>query len=73
MSLIVIFAGGGLVVGLVIGRWWALLLAVGVGIGIGGWEEADIPGWSYGFLASLFVAAGVALGVFLRRGLPRRA
>jgi hypothetical protein len=73
MSLVAIFAGGGLLVGLLVGRWWALLAAVGVGIWIGVWEEVEIPGWLYGLAASLFVAGGIALGVFIRRGVPRRA
>ena len=42
MFLVAIFAGGGLLVGLLVGRWWALAAAVGFGIWLGVVEEAEI-------------------------------
>jgi hypothetical protein len=48
-----IFAGGGFLLGLLLGRWWALVGAVAAGIAIGLTEEAEIPGALYGLLAGL--------------------
>jgi hypothetical protein len=65
--LVAIFAGGGLVLGLIVGRWWALLGAVGVGLWIGLWEEVEIPGWFFGLLAGGLALVGIGVGVLLRR------
>jgi hypothetical protein len=77
-----VFAGLGvfqLVIGAMIGRWWALalpfaavLLAVPFGYGEGLGQEAPI--WLYfGFLLSVPAAIIVSLGVGARRLLARRA
>jgi hypothetical protein len=66
-----IFAGGGFLLGLLVGRWWALAAAPLTGLFIGLWEKVEIPGWLYGLLAGGLVAIGIALGVALRA--PRRA
>jgi hypothetical protein len=53
------------VLGLVVGRWWALLVPVP-------FPEVEVPGWFLGLDYGLIGAAGVGLGVALRR-LARRA
>ena len=57
--------------GLLVGRWWAVAAAVGVGLWIGIAEEVEIPGWLYGLIAGLIAAGGIIVGVFLRRRLLR--
>jgi hypothetical protein len=44
MAFVVVFAGGGFLLGLIIGRWWALAAAVGVGLWLGLTQEIEIPG-----------------------------
>ena len=58
---------GGLVVGLVVGRWSALLAAGAVGVWIAIVEEVEVPGWYLGAAYAAISGLGIALGVFLRR------
>jgi hypothetical protein len=67
--LVLIFGGAGLVLGLLLGRWWALAGAIAAGLWIGIAEEVEIPGWLYGLLGGGLAALGIALGVVLRRRL----
>jgi hypothetical protein len=69
--LVGIFAGGGLVLGLLVGRWWALLGAVGFGLWIGLSEEVEISGWFFGLAAGVLALVGIGVGVALRRALSR--
>jgi hypothetical protein len=62
-----IFAGGGFLLGLVVGRWWIRLAAIPVGVPIGLIEETEISGALFGLLAGLLSLAGIACGVALRR------
>ena len=56
---------GGLVLGLVIGRWWALLGAVGVAVWLAVVSEVEVSRWflaaAYGVAAAVSIAAGVLL------------
>jgi hypothetical protein len=66
---------GGLLLGLLVGRWWALAAAVAVGLWIGLIEEVEISGALYGFLAGGVAFLAIAVGVFVRtrlRGQPSR-
>jgi hypothetical protein len=58
---------GGFVVGLVVGRWWVLLLAAGIGLWIGVSEEVEVPGWYLGTGYAAVSGFAMALGVLLRR------
>jgi hypothetical protein len=53
------------VAGLLVGRWWALLVAPVVGAWIALVEEVEVPGWilgvAYGALAAVAIGAGVTL------------
>ena len=44
--LVLIFGGAGLLLGLLVGRWWALAGAIAAGLWIGVAEEVEIPGCS---------------------------
>jgi hypothetical protein len=37
--------GGGLIVGLVVGRWWALIVALGIGVWIAVVSEVEVSAW----------------------------
>ena len=58
LALILIAAG--FVLGVVVGRWWALLAPVAFAIWIGATEEVEVSGWligvGYGGLAALGTA-----------------
>jgi hypothetical protein len=55
------------VLGVVLGRWWTLLAAAGVGLWVGLTEGVEVPGWFLGLAYAGLSALGIALGVFLRR------
>ena len=62
-----IFAGGGFLLGLAVGRWWALGGAVAAGLAIGLTEEAEISGALFGLIGGLLALVGIAGGVAVRR------
>jgi hypothetical protein len=59
----------GLVVGLAVGRWWALLTAVALGVWIALVSEVEVPPWLLGLGYCVLSGAGIALGVLIRRSL----
>lgn len=62
----------GLAVGLLIGRWWALVAAPVFGAWVGATTGVDeVPHWYLGFGYGAFAASGIALGIFVRRRLRR--
>jgi hypothetical protein len=67
MILYLLLIGAGLAVGLVLGRWWALLASAGIGLWIGLTEEVEVPGWYLGLGYAALSGLGIALGVLLRR------
>jgi hypothetical protein len=56
-----------LAVGLVIGRWWALLAALGVAVWVIVVSEVEVSRWFLGPAYGAVTAAAVAAGVLLRR------
>ena len=65
--------GGGIVLGLLVGRWWALVPAAALGIWISQATEVEaVPGWYLGLVYALLGAVGIAAGVLVRRRLPGR-
>src|SRR5262249_17175012 len=58
---------GGFLLGLGLGRWWALVGSAAVGISFGIWSEVEIPGWYYGFASAAVAGASIGAGVLLRR------
>lgn len=69
LPLLLILAG--FVFGIALGRWWALLAAVAVGLWIGTTEEVEVPGWVLGAGYGALSGLGIALGVMVRRLLAR--
>jgi hypothetical protein len=74
MRLEVLTALIGLIPGLLIGRWWALLLAVPFGIWFANLDWSGTledpgggPYWGIGAIAGLLFAGGIAAGVVIRR------
>ena len=63
----------GFAVGLLVGRWWAVVAAGAVGIWIALSTGVDeVPPWFLGFAYAVFAAVGIAAGVLVRR-MTRRA
>jgi hypothetical protein len=64
----------GLILGLVVGRWWTLLAAAGIGIWVALVTGVDeVPPWFLGALYATLAAFAIAVGVVVRRRtrLPR--
>jgi hypothetical protein len=69
--LVAVLIGAGFLLGLTLGRWWALLACVGVGMWVGVTEEVEVPGWFLGLAYAALSGLGVVLGVVLRRSLAK--
>lgn len=54
-------------VGLIVGRWWALVAAAGLGIWVAVSEEIELDGWFLGLLYAVLAALGIAVGILTRR------
>ena len=70
-----LFFGAGLLAGLLVGRWWALVLALLVPVAFIplGYDSDGAPAWETGLVLYAPVAlVGIALGVGARR-LGRRS
>jgi hypothetical protein len=64
--------GIGLIVGLLVGRWWALVCALGVFLWVGVGFEVDVPSiWVLALIYAGIAAAGIAAGVLGRAALRR--
>lgn len=71
MTWAVIFVIGA-VIGLVVGRWWALLAALGVFLWLGTSTPVESPPpWVLALMVAAFIAAGIAVGVTARAALRR--
>ena len=63
-----ILVAGGLVLGLAIGRWWALVAAVVLGVWIAAVTHVDeVPHWFLGMAHAVLAGLGIAAGVTMRR------
>ena len=63
----------GFLVGLLVGRWPVLLLAVALGVWIAAVTEVDeVPHWFLGLAYALVAGAGLASGVWARRRSAKR-
>lgn len=71
LPLVLIVAG--FVLGIAIGRWWALLAALAFGLWAGTTEEVEVSGWVIGVGYGGPAGVGIAAGVGFRRVLNRPA
>jgi hypothetical protein len=64
----VIAVVGGLVLGLFVGRWWALFAAAGLGVRIAVETGVDeVPPWFLGVVYATLAACAIAVGVVVRK------
>jgi hypothetical protein len=62
------FLAVSLLFGLIIGRWWACLGAIAVGVALTLREDdGEIPGWFIGVAYAVLTGLGIAAGVSLRK------
>jgi len=61
-----VFFALGLVIGVAVGRWWSLVLAIGPALWVGIGADVDVPDWVLGLLYFGITGAGIAAGVALR-------
>jgi hypothetical protein len=66
-----VLIGASFILGIALGRWWALLACVAVGLWVGTTEEVEVPGWVLGAGYGALSGIGVASGVMARRLLAR--
>jgi hypothetical protein len=72
--LYLILVVGGLIVGFVTGRLWALAAAGALAVWTATASEVDeVPGWYLGLAYGLLSGAGVVVGVLARRSLRKAA
>jgi hypothetical protein len=71
LYLIVVLCG--LILGLIVGRWWALAAAAAVGLWIATTTGVDeVPPWFLGAAYAVLAGAGVLAGIGVRKLLPSR-
>jgi hypothetical protein len=68
-----VLVAAGFIVGLALGRWWALVGAVAVGIAVGFTSEVEVSPIVLGVGYGVVTAFAIAMGVALRRAVGRRA
>ena len=61
----------GLIIGLLVGRWWALLAAVAFGVWVGLVTEVEVGGLFLGTVYAVISGAGIVAGVGLRKWMRR--
>jgi hypothetical protein len=67
-----IAVGLGVVVGVLVGRWWALVAALAVDAWITLSTGVDeVPPWLLGLAYGVLTGAGIVLGIVLRRSVLR--
>ena len=57
----------GFVLGLIVGRWWALTAAAVVGVLAAVFEEIELEGWFLGLMYAVLTAIGISIGILTRR------
>lgn len=63
---------GGALLGALIGRWWALLAAVGLGVWVALTSVVEVSPLYLGVVYAGLSAVGIALGIAVRRHGARR-
>jgi hypothetical protein len=65
--LVGVLVGAGFVLGLIVGRWWALIAAAVVGVLAAVFEEIELEGWFLGLVSAVLAAIGISIGILTRR------
>ena len=65
--LVGVLVGAGFVLGLIVGRWWALTAAAAVGVLAAVFEEIELEGWFLGLMYAVLAAIGISIGILTRR------
>lgn len=63
--------GAGFILGVLVGRWWALAPAVGFGVWIAIVSEVQVPGWFLGLMYGVIGCASIGTGIVVRRAIHR--
>jgi hypothetical protein len=63
----VLLGVGGFLIGLVVGRWWALVLPAAFAAWILTGDTGDVPVWAVALFTAGIAALGVLVGVAVRR------
>jgi hypothetical protein len=66
-----VLLGAGFILGLLVGRWWALSAAIGFGVWVAAAAEVEVPGWFLGAWYGVIGCAGIGGGVAVRRATRR--
>jgi hypothetical protein len=61
----------GFILGLLVGRWWALTAAIGFGVWVAIVSEVEVPGWFLGLWYSAIGCVGIGTGIAVRRAIHR--
>jgi hypothetical protein len=70
--IIPVLVGAGFIVGVFVGRWWALAPAVGFGVWIAVVSEVDaVPGWLLGLWYGVVGCISIGAGILVRRAVLR--
>jgi hypothetical protein len=70
--LAIVVIGGGFLIGIVVGRWWAFLVPAVLGIWAGlTFTDLEVPAAWIGLIYAGGAAIGVLLGLVTRRALAR--
>jgi hypothetical protein len=63
--------GAGFILGVLVGRWWALAPAAALGVWIGIVSEVEVSGWFLGFMYGVVGCLSIGTGVVVRRAIHR--
>jgi hypothetical protein len=63
---------GGFFLGLVLGRWWALLASAGLGLWVASTSEVEVSASYLGLVYAVISGLAIVLGIALRRVLSTR-
>jgi hypothetical protein len=66
-----VLLAAGFILGLLIGRWWALTAAVGFGVWVAVVSEVEVPGWLLGLGYGAIGCVSIGTGIVVRRAFNR--
>lgn len=63
--------GAGFILGVLVGRWWALAPAVVFGVWIAIVSEVEVPDWFLGLMYGVIGYVSIGTGIVVRRAIHR--